>query len=325
VSRRRPSIVTHLQHSIPTGARLLVAVSGGRDSAVLLHALARVQRLLKLHLEVCHVDHKLRDSSSADAEFVQRICQRYEVDCHVVQLSARPARANMEAWARNERYASFSRIMKKRRLSCVVTAHNANDVAETLLIRLFANKELNSIDRVDSSRGCLRPLLGVSRAQIDEYATKHAIEYVDDPSNEDTRIVRNRIRHKVLPLLVAEFDSSIVWSLAERAGSLDADCEALQWTADQVVDELGALRFQSRSWLARASKRLVGLPSALQWRVIERIFQPVVGFALGERRSIAALALFLEKSPRVQLTRGVVISRGAAGLELLNSVPPVRG
>jgi tRNA(Ile)-lysidine synthase len=301
---------------------VLVAVSGGRDSAVLLDALSRVKRLLQLHLEVCHVDHRLRADSEVDATFVQKRCDEYGVVCHVVRLGPRPPRSNMEGWARSERYKAFARIMKKQRLAHVVTAHNANDVAETLLIRLFANKEPNSIDRADSTRGCLRPLLGVTRGQIDEYVEKYQISYIDDPTNQDTRLVRNRIRHRLLPMLSAEFDPSIIWSLAQRAGSLDADCEALQTLAEAEVRALGSFRMQHRGWLTRASRRIAELPYALQWRVIERIFEPLVGFALGERRSVAAVGLFSGESPQVQLTRGVVVRRCVDGLEVVNSQPP---
>jgi tRNA(Ile)-lysidine synthase len=322
VSKRRPSIVTQLQRSLPVGARVLVAVSGGRDSAVLLDALHRVRRLLQLHLEVCHIDHRLRAGSAKDALFVQRQSLKYGIVCHVVRLGPRPPGSNMEAWARAERYATFARLIEKQRLTFVVTAHNANDVAETLLIRLLANKEANSIDKLDPSRGCLRPLLGVTRAQIDQYAQEHEVEFIDDPSNTDTRLVRNRIRHKLLPMLQHEFDPAIVWSLAQRATSLDADCDALQSLADSEVRALGELQLQNRAWLKRVCARLSGLPGALQWRVVERIFEPLVGFALGERRSVAALVLFSGECPQVQLTHGVLVRRGSSGLEVVHTVPP---
>lgn len=316
MARRRPNIITQVKQSIPEKARVLVAVSGGRDSCVLLHALARVQRLLRLHLEVCHIDHRLRPESASDADFVANLCGQLGVACHVVGLGPKPARANMEAWARAQRYQAFERLMAERRLDVLVTAHNANDVAETLLMRLMANKELNSIERFDPRRRCVRPLLGVTREQIDEYVARNNVPFVEDPTNADTAMVRNRIRHKVIPLLTRDFDPSMVWILSERAASIDSDCEALQQLAAQEAAALGELELKSRTWLAAAVLRLKELPEALAWRVAERLIEPWFGYPIGERRSRGVLAVLRGDVARVQLDRGVVLEVIAGSLRV---------
>jgi tRNA(Ile)-lysidine synthase len=314
VARRRPSIITQIKQTIPAKARVLVAVSGGRDSCVLLHALTRVRRLLKLHIEVCHIDHRLRPESGKDADFVAALSEQLGVTYHVVPLGPKPARANMEAWARAERYRAFERVMSESKLDLLATAHNANDVAETLLMRLMANKELNSIERFDPRRRCVRPLLGVTRPQIDDYVASSKVQFVEDPSNSDTVLVRNRIRHKLLPILTSEFDPSMVWILSERASSIDRDCEALQHLAAQEAAALGALELKNRSWLERAALRLKSLPEALAWRVAERLIEPWFGYPIGERRSGALLGVLRGDCTRVQLERGIVLEVVAGSL-----------
>lgn len=289
-------------------------MSGGRDSSVLLHALCRVKRLLALHIEVCHVDHRLRPSSSRDAAFVVNLSEQLGVPCHVVVLGPRPARSNMEAWARSERYRAFSQLMVERSLDILVTAHNANDVAETLLMRLLANKELNSIEAYDPRRQCMRPLLGITRAQIDQYVTENNVLFVEDPSNQDTELVRNRIRHKLIPLLTREFDPSMVWILSDRAASIDRDCEALKQLAGEEAAAIGSVELKDRGWLERTRARLQVLPEALAWRVAERLVEPWFGYPIGERRSVALLGLLRGESSRVQLDRGVVLEVVSGGL-----------
>lgn len=259
---------------------------------MLLNATLKVKRLLNLHLEVCHIDHGLRRESRDDASFVADQCLRQGVLCHVVRLETRPKNVNMEAWAREERYRAFRAVMVARDLRYLVTAHTANDVAETLLIRLIANKELTSIEESDERRGCLRPLLGISREQIDEYVEAHKIPYVEDASNQDTAIVRNRVRKKIIPLLEKEFDPSIVWILSERAQSLASDCQALDYLARQFVDRIGGVVFDDSVWFERCSRELFPVPYGLKWRVVQLLFTPLLGFSVGEAKARALLGLF---------------------------------
>jgi len=293
---------------------VLVAFSGGRDSAVLLHALLGVQRLLKLHIEVCHVDHGLRPCSVDDARFVSELCAGLGVPCHVRVLEKRPGRENIEAWARRERYAAFSSVLIAQSLEYVLTAHTANDVAETLLMRLIANKEVTSIAERDQQRRVLRPLLGIDRKQIDEYVAAHQVPYVEDPTNEDTGFVRNRVRHELLPLLGERFDPSIVWILADEARSLALDSEALRGFAAEVATRLGELREADASWLTRCQDELARMPEAVRWRVVQILFAPRLGFAVGEAKAMAILSVLCGSDVSLDLGQGAVLERSGAGV-----------
>ena len=318
MARRRQSILTTIKQRVPRRERVLIALSGGKDSSVLLHALLKVRRLLDLHLEACHIDHGLRKESGEDAASVATVCEKLGVVCHIVRLGKRPPQSNMEAWARAERYRALTEVMERENLNLLVTAHNANDVAETLLMRLFANKELTTIEESDRRRSCLRPLLGVSREQIEEFVRVHRLPFVEDPSNADTAMVRNRVRKRVLPLLEREFDPSMVWILSERAQSIAADCEALQYVAEGAADRIGSVAFHDRGWLERCRAELQALPYALKWRVAQVLFTPILGHTVGEPRA-RALVTFLEGAqPSLDLGGGAVLeaSRGRGGINL---------
>ena len=315
MARRRSSITTTLKQRIPKRGRLLIGVSGGIDSCVLLDALIRVRALLEIELHVCHIDHGLRSSSKNDAEFVRARCAHYKVPCYVIGLGKLPARTNMEAWAREERYRAFKRVIVEHQLDWVLTAHTANDVAETLIMRLLANKELNSIDLQDNQRRCLRPLLDISRQQVEEYAERHKVPWTEDPTNSDTTLLRNRVRHTLIPALARDFDPSVVWSLSERAQALALDCEALQGVAEGLASTIGAIRDGDLAWLERCTVFLRQQPHALQWRTVQVLLTPLLGFSVGERVAVVGLSLLLGEQLSVELGGGCTISRDRTGLK----------
>lgn len=285
---------------------------------VLLHALLKVKRLMELHIEVCHVDHGLRADSHQDALFVRNMCEAWYVAYHTVRLPAKPARDNLEAWARRHRYEAFSDIMFKCGLNCLVTAHTANDAAETLLMRLIANKELNTIEPFDPKRRCVRPLLENTREQVDNYVKQYELSYVDDPSNIDTTFVRNRVRHELLPVMAERFDPSIVWILAERAQSVAADCAALQELGQAVAEGIGDVRQADVRWLMDCRKALALSSAAVQWRAVQALFVPLLGFSVGEGRARAILQVLKGEVASVSLDQGAVLTAGPGGLKLTN-------
>ena len=318
MSKRRVTIPTALRRHIPESSGILVAVSGGRDSSVVLHALLGLQRLLKIRIEVCHVDHGLRESSSKDAQFVTQWCSELGITCHVQSLGPRPAQDNVEAWARRERYAALARVRESRQLDWIVTAHNANDVAETLLMRLIAKKELTSIDEADTRRNVLRPFLDVDREQIDTYVSSHQVPYVEDPTNVDTGFVRNRVRHEVLPLLRGRFDPSIVWILAEQARSLAQDSEALRSAARAVVQDLGDIREGDVEWLRRLQAALQAAAPAIRWRAVQALCTARLGFVVGESKATAMLRVISGEELSIDLGDGLGFECSPEGLRFLS-------
>lgn len=308
-----------LLQQLKPGLKLLLAVSGGRDSVALLHACAAIAALYRLQLEVAHVDHGLRKESRADAAFVRTLAASYALPFHLKRAPRRPARTNLEDWARKVRYDYFSSVLKRRNLQYVLTAHNANDQAETLLMRLIQNREFSGICRQDPRRRLLRPFLGLERSEIEAYIRRNQLRFVEDKSNQDTALLRNRIRHRLLPYLRRNFDAAAVRSLAARAIALGDDADCLQACSRKLAEPLRGLRFGSREWLRSLQKVLSGAEEALSFRLLNDLFHTSIGQTLG-RRSAALLRAFLRgAAPKFELPGGYILTRRAGGMLLHRS------
>ena len=314
MSRGAIQIIPELRRHLKRGGRYLIAVSGGVDSVVLLHAAASIIRLQRLHIEVIHIHHGLRETAGADADFVKRLSERLGLPFHFVRAPERPAGVNVEAWGREIRYSAFSECLSERKLNAVLTAHTASDAAETLLMRLVANKEPGGIAVDDEERSCLRPLLRVPRSEILRYARANRLEWREDPTNADTTLLRNRVRLKLLPLLEREFDERIVEVLAERAEALQDDMEVLRESADGLLCESRELQFGSKVWLRHVISQLRVVKPALQWRIVARLCYDHLGVRIGRRRGLEIAQFLLGTSVQVDVSRGIALRRAAGGI-----------
>lgn len=217
-------------------ARLVLGLSGGLDSVVLLHVLRGLRDQHPFELRAVHVHHGLSPHADDWADFCAQLCASHavELSIHRVRIAHDDA-AGIEAAARRERQRIFAALDA----DFLLTAHQQNDQAETLLLQLLrgagpkglaAMAELQR--RPDWRAAQLRPLLGVTRAGIFDYAQAHGLAWVDDESNQDTRYRRNALRQQVMPLLVAHFPGSSA-TLARAA--------ALQAEAAELLDEMARL------------------------------------------------------------------------------------
>lgn len=236
--------------------RWRVAFSGGLDSTVLLHLLAcHPQRSAWPPLSALHVQHGLQAASTAWPAHCQAICEALGVPLETVGVRVEPG-ASLERAAREARYGAFAQALADGEL--LLTAHHRDDQAETLLFRLLRGAGVRGLaampDRRRLGRGWLaRPLLGIERAELERYAFQHGLRWVDDPSNADTRLARNYLRHDVLPLLRARWPRADA-ALARSAAHLR---EAEILLGELASLDLGNARSASRwPWLALPSLAL---------------------------------------------------------------------
>ncbi len=205
------------------GERVLLAVSGGVDSIVMLDVIARIAPLLKLSLAVAHFDHGLRgEESKKDAEFVVEAAKSRGLRTYVgrgdAARLAEAGKISVEDAARRVRYQFLSRVAKKMDFQMVLTAHNANDNAETLVMNLLRGTGVSGLAGIPPMRtltdGTIlaRPLLDTERSSIEEYANETSLTWREDETNAQKKFTRNRIRHELLPML-ATYNPSIIGTL----------------------------------------------------------------------------------------------------------------
>ena len=270
-----------------TSAELCVAFSGGLDSTVLLHGLARalVDRS-NYRMRAAHVDHQLQPDSGSWSERCGRVAQSLQIEFVplVVSVSADPE-LSPEAAARDARYAALRQILKPNEV--LLTAHHADDQLETMLLALMRGAGLRGLSGVPSVQifggGWLaRPLLEFSRAELEEWARTEQLQWLEDPSNANTGFDRNFLRHRVLPALrerwpaVAQSATRSTAHLREAGRLLDvlaaADLGSIAIGSCLSMTQLAGLaparrRNVLRHWIRQHGMRV---PSTRKLATIER-------------------------------------------------------
>ena len=185
----------------PRGTHLLIAVSGGGDSMALLHVLVLLRQKFGLLLSAHGVNHGLRPEAQGELATAAAFAQAHEVPFTVSQL-ALAAGGNLQARAREARYAALRREAERVGATRIATAHHADDRAETVLLRLLRGAGVAGLGVLPVQSGDLiRPLIRAPRAAIALHLTRHHVPYAHDPSNLDPRFLRVRVRQELMPLL----------------------------------------------------------------------------------------------------------------------------
>jgi tRNA(Ile)-lysidine synthase len=260
------------------GRRVLVAVSGGVDSVVLLHALHQLAGPLALELAVGHVHHGLRgEAADADQRLVLETAQRLGWPAAASRVDPRSLRAagpsrsrpTLQEAARRLRYQALEELARQADCAHLATAHTEDDQAETVLLRLLRGSGpdgLGGIPERSPDGRVVRPLLGVSRAAIEAFARARGIAWREDPSNADPAYARSRLRARWLPGLAAEFNPRLLRRLADLAEAQRRDAE---WMAAAVAAE-AARRFaeEEEGALSIARAGWERVPEALARRLV---------------------------------------------------------
>ncbi len=256
-----------LSRHLKPNQRVLLALSGGLDSSVLLHLLAGAKLTIPYELHAMHVHHGLSQSADAWADFCTEQCKLLNVPIEVVRVQLdRNSKQGIEAAARQLRYeALFDFKLNEIAPDFIVTAHHQDDQAETLLLQLFRGagvKGLASMATIDESRRLMRPLLDVSRQTLLAYAEQHNIPWCDDESNDNTEYERNFVRHEVMPVLATRHPS--VKSLLARTASHLAEANDLLDTLAKI-DAVNLLQNNSLCLQGLTALDLPRAKNLLRW------------------------------------------------------------
>ena len=205
------AILQELQRRAASGAGLWLAYSGGLDSSALLHALVQ-HAPLRAHLRVLHVNHGLSPHAQDWQQHCAAQCADYGLPFFAEKVLVRAQGRGIEAAAREQRHAVFKRCLEPGHV--LLTAHHADDQSETVLLRLLRGAGLEGLGAMAAwqsyaSGFVCRPLLECARAQLQAYAERHAVAWVDDDSNADTRFDRNFLRSQVLPRFCERWPAAV--------------------------------------------------------------------------------------------------------------------
>lgn len=311
-------------------SRIGVAVSGGSDSLALLHVLAMLARGTQTTLHVATVDHGLRPEAADEAAHVARVAARLGASHETLYWGGWTGQGNLQDVARRARQDLLTRWASRTGVSVVALGHTADDQAETVLMRLGRAAGANGLSGIPRRRlhegiVLLRPCLGLRRAHLRAYLERQGIAWVEDPSNDDPRFDRVRLR-QAMPVL--ESLGIGVEALAAVAANMADVREALDWytflaARDMVQIDGGDVLIDRRSFRTlpqETARRLLGY--ALVW---------VGGGAHAPRRAALAGALEAARRGRGMTLQGCLIlhrqgliwiAREAAAVAMLSASPP---
>lgn len=223
---------------IKSGDTVIAAVSGGADSVALLHVLYSLQGELSFSLAACHVNHNLRGAESdGDEMFVRRMCRMMDIPLYVANIKVNEFRQkhdSLEECARRLRYGFFEDIGKNK---LIATAHTASDNCETILINMVRGTALSGICGIPAKRdNIIRPLLYSTREDVERYCRENELDYVTDSTNLSDDYTRNKIRHKIVPLL-REINPALYGAMSRLSDAASLDDTYLDGLAAQLMQK----------------------------------------------------------------------------------------
>lgn len=250
---------------LASGARVVAAVSGGPDSVCLFHMLRELApRLCFTVAGVAHLNHKLRgEASDEDERFTAALAARHGVAFFSSEVKVGEIGGNLEQAARQARLGFFHGLIEERRCDAVATGHTLDDQAETVLFRLLRGSGLAGLAGIltVTREGLIRPLLAVTRAEVEEFLRARGIAWREDATNRDPGFARNRIRHTLLPELARDWNPEIALALARLA---DTAREEEQCWKPEIEKLAGDLLTEGET----SASRLSGLPRAVARRLV---------------------------------------------------------
>ena len=302
------------------GDTVLVACSGGPDSVCLLYALTHLRRLFRIRVVAFHLDHGLRPGSRADAAYVRRLAERLGLPVHVRSIPTDPPRGiSLEAWARDRRHEAAAEVAAAVGASAIATAHTQDDQAETLLAWALMGDGLRAI-RPRTGR-YVRPLLDVSRAEVEAFCRAQHLRPRRDAMNQDPRFLRAALRLEAIPALERATGRAVREPLARSARRAMEDDDELTARMLEVWDDV--VREDPEAIRLRVAP-LRKSPAPIARRLVERAI-----FRCGSPATLADVDAVLDLAEgrpgkRRDLTSGLKARRERVYLSLSRTSPESR-
>lgn len=229
---------------ISYGDRIIVAVSGGPDSMCLLHVLNEIKQKFGLSLYAAHVNHCLRgEEADKDQLYVEGFCKGLGIQCFSRKIDinkfAEERHLSSESAGREARYEFFNELLGKLGAQKVALAHNANDQAETVLMRIIRGTGMEGITGIKPVREgiFIRPLIHTSRSSIESYCTEHELHPRIDRTNLESIYARNKIRLELIPYIAENFNREIITVLNRMAETASIDNDYMEKEAEKIYSK----------------------------------------------------------------------------------------
>ncbi len=282
---------------LQSGDRVIVALSGGADSTALLYILYSIKETYDLTLYAAHLNHLIRgEEATRDEHFCKILCENYNIPLFTrrsdVPALAAQRGVSEELCGRQERYRFFEELSREYGAK-VATAHTASDNAETLLFHLARGTSVKGAAGIPPKRGVyIRPLIACTRDQIERCCADNALDFVTDSTNLSDDYTRNKLRHRVIPVL-KELNPGL-------EDAVTRFCESAALTNDYLHRQALVLLDEARSEYGYRAQPLLKAHKALLYTALELLCQSEAGFA-AETRHIALLESVLKQGGAVDL------------------------
>ena len=316
-----------LQRRFPAGGRVLCAVSGGLDSMCLLHFLDTWGRTHGFSPAAAHFNHRLRGAyADRDQRFVEDWCAARGIPCFTGSGETRALmeaeHLSLEEAARKLRYAFLEETARREGFAAILTAHHADDNAETMLLNLLRGTGTAGLAGIPQVRGNIcRPFLGISREMLSSYAEAHGIPHVEDETNQEDSAARNLLRRHVLPVL-REINPRAVEHMSFTASAVAREKDAIETLASALTEQ--AVR--TGGDVSVACSALLHVPPAVAERAVLQLLAAAAGARqdLGSAHVAAVLDLAEQgrEGARVSLPYGLLAAVHGGILIIRRSSPP---
>jgi len=275
------------KHNMLTyGDGVILGLSGGADSMCLLHMLLELRETHGLTIVCVHVNHGIRKAADTDEAFVKSSCDTLSIELRTYRVDAKSHSAknkqSIEAAARELRYQCFedarqyfSQTYDGKNFK-IATAHNLNDVSETVLMNFLRGSGLQGLSGIPPVRGnIIRPLIDIGRADIEHYCAEHGVAFVTDETNLQNDYTRNKLRNELIPYIEREFNENIINTLARNSALIAADENFLGKTAQTALDS--CLKYCGGSTVTLDIPTLHTFHNAVVRRVLRLALEQLLG------------------------------------------------
>lgn len=283
------SLLSEVHHTITSkrlivrGDVLIIGVSGGPDSTALLHLLYELRHLIGFKIIVAHFNHRMRPEAVKDERFVLRTAQALGLKCVCARAKERPPNTgSLEDWARRQRFDFLLGLAVRHKADAVALAHTADDLAETVLMRVLRGSGLLGLkgmgeEGVIYGTRFIRPLLSITKRRLLDYLRELRMVFCEDLTNRKTDFLRNKIRLKLLPLLNKDYNANIVNSLVHLSRSVADDYEFLFQEASKVFPKISIASKRSKSVLSLDVQKIQHIHPSLKRIILRMAFERFKG------------------------------------------------